>query len=96
MQIYHTVRKPFTGTDYAKATYEEYRDAVTTVSTHFGTYAVDGAGKTLTFHITAAQNAAWDNSVQKRPFELAGDVLTWRVPPQPNGHVPVSVWKRIP
>lgn len=96
VQIYHTLRKPFTSPDYTKATYEEYHDAVITVSTHFGNYSVDAPNHMLTFRISAAHKAAWDNSVQKRPFELAGDVLSWRVPPQPGGHIPVSVWKRIP
>lgn len=93
--IYHTVRKPFISADYGNATWQEYHDAVTTESTHFGRYSVDDGGKTLTFRIAAAHNAAWDNSVQKRPFELVGDELSWKVPPQPSGAIPVSVWKRV-
>jgi hypothetical protein len=33
--------------------------------------------------------------VQTRTFELHGDTLSYRVPPRPNGDVPISVWRRV-
>jgi hypothetical protein len=33
--------------------------------------------------------------VQSRHFELKDNVLSYRVPPRPNGDVPISVWQRI-
>jgi hypothetical protein len=32
--------------------------------------------------------------VQVRSFTLKDDVLTWEVPPRPDGAVPISVWRR--
>ena len=32
--------------------------------------------------------------MQTRAFELHGDTLSYRVPPRPNGDVPISVWRR--
>jgi len=73
----------------------EYEAAVLGSSTHFGTINVDPIGGTLTFHIESASFPNWEGAQQQRHYELKDDVLTYRVPPRPNGDTPVSVWRRL-
>jgi hypothetical protein len=94
LQIYHTVRPPFASPDYAKASADEYRNAVLTASTHFGSFSVDAARQTLTFRIDGALNARWDKSEQTRPFDYKDGELSYRVPAKADGNIPVSVWRR--
>jgi hypothetical protein len=49
----------------------------------------------LVFHIEAASFPNGEGQQQTRAFELDGDTLSYRVPPRPNGDVPVSVWRRV-
>jgi len=92
LQIYHEERPPFEG-DYRNGPAPEYKRLVLTMSTHYGHYSVDA--DSMTFRITAASNPQLDGAVQKRPYKLTGDVLEWRVPPRPDGDVPISVWRRV-
>lgn len=92
LQIYHAERPPFDG-DFRAAEPAEYKRLLLAMSTHFGNIAIE-EGK-LVFRITAASNPQWDGSVQRRTYRLQGDVLEWRVPPRPDGDVPISVWRRV-
>ncbi len=92
LQIYHAERPPFAG-DFRSAEPQEYKRLLLAMSTHFGTIAVED-GK-LAFRIAAASNPQWDGTVQRRAYSLEGEVLEWRVPPRPDGDVPISVWRRI-
>lgn len=92
LQIYHTERLPFDG-DFRAAEPTEYKRLLLAMSTHFGNMAIE-EGK-LVFRITAASNPQWDGSVQRRTYQLKDDVLEWRVPPRPDGDVPISVWRRV-
>ena len=64
-------------------------------STHYGTLELDAATHLLVFHIDGASFPNWEGQQQRRSFELHGDVLSYRVPPRPNGDVPLSVWRRV-
>lgn len=92
LQIYHAERPPFDG-DFRSAEPSEYKRLLLAMSTHFGSVAVE-EGK-LVFRIAAASNPQWDGSVQRREYQLRDDVLEWRVPPRPDGDVPISVWRRV-
>jgi Lipocalin-like domain len=96
VMIFRADRLKFASNDRLRGSLEEYKDASLTQSTHFGTYAVDAVKGTITFHITSASFPNLDGTTQVRPFTLAGDELTWRVPPRPDGSVPVSSFKRVP
>lgn len=91
LQIYHMDRPPFAG-DFRAAEPAEHKRLLLAMSTHFGSLAVE-EGK-LVFRITAASNPQWDGTVQRRTYQLKDDVLEWRVPPRPDGDVPISVWRR--
>jgi hypothetical protein len=47
---------------------------------HFGTYTVDPAGQVIVFHIQNSTFPNWDGDVQRRPFTLEGDRLTYVTP----------------
>lgn len=95
LQIYRADRPRFAHRDKAKGSAEEFRAATLGASTHFGTLAVQAAGHQLVFHIEGASFPNWEGQAQSRTFELQGDTLSYRVPPRPNGEVPISVWRRM-
>lgn len=95
LQIFRGDRARFANPDKAKASAQEYRAAVMGASTHFGTIAVEPVRHQLVFHIEGASFPNWEGQQQSRAFELRGDTLSYRVPPRPDGNVPVSVWRRI-
>jgi hypothetical protein len=96
IEIFRSDRKKFASGDRTKGTPEEYKDAILSTSSHFGTYTVDSAKGTITFHIDRASYPNWDETTRVSTFTLEGDKLTWRVPPRPDGSIPVSVFSRIP
>ena len=95
LQLYRADRPRFASPDKAKASAQEYRSAVMGASTHYGTVAVEPDRHQLVFHIEGAYFPNWEGQEQTRAFELRGDTLSYRVPPRPDGNVPVSVWRRI-
>ncbi|HEX5354447.1 MAG TPA: lipocalin-like domain-containing protein [Rhodanobacteraceae bacterium] len=95
LQILRSDRPRFADPAKAKASAQEYRAAVMGSSTHYGTLAVEPAKHQLVFHIEGASFPNWEGQVQTRTFELHGNTLSYRVPPRPNGDVPISVWRRI-
>jgi hypothetical protein len=62
---------------------------------HFGTYSVDAAGTTLTFHVERSSFPNWDDTDQKWSIiKLAGDDLTLGVARTSSGGKAELVWKR--
>jgi Lipocalin-like domain len=95
VEIYRSDRQNFAANDRTKGTPDEYRLASLGMSCHFGTFSVDAAKGTLTFHIESASFPNWNGAVQVRSFELKGDQLSWRVPPRPDGSIPISRFQRL-
>lgn len=93
VQIYKSERPRFASGDKNKGTAAEYEAAVLGCSTHFGTIAVDG--HVMTVHLEGSSYPNQEGTDQKRTFELAGDELSYRVPPRPDGGIPLSVWRRL-
>jgi hypothetical protein len=71
------------------------RPAADKASTHFGRLQLDEPSRTLTFIIESAARADWAGTRQERRYELTGDELSYRVPARPDGHIPLSVWRRV-
>lgn len=94
LQIFRTDRPHFASGNKRRGTAAEYEAAVLGMSSHIGRYAVDPAGKIITFYVERASYPNWDGAEQKRPFELVGDELSYRVPLTPDGITPLSVWRR--
>jgi hypothetical protein len=95
VQIYRAERPRFSSADKLKGTPEEYKDASLGMSVHFGRYSVDPAKGTITFHIDRASFPNWDDTTQVRAYDLKGDELSWKVPPRPDGSVPVTRLRRV-
>lgn len=95
VEIFREQRIPFASKDREKGTPEEYRDAVLSMSCHFGTYEVDPAKGTIRFHIDKASFPNSDGTTRENAFTLQEDQLSWQLPPRPNGETPISVFRRI-
>lgn len=95
LQIFRVDRPRFSTGDKAKGTDAEYKAAVMGSSTHFGTVRMDADNGELIFHVDGASFPNWEGQDQHRRYELKDSVLSYRVPPRPNGDVPVSVWRRV-
>jgi hypothetical protein len=94
LQIFSAERPNFAAGDKAKGTDAEMRAAVMGSSTHFGSLTEDWEAATLRFAIEDSSFPNWRGQVQTRSFTLRDNVLTWQVPPRPDGTVPISVWGR--
>lgn len=62
---------------------------------HFGTYTVDQAEKMIVFHIQSSTFPNWDGDVQRRPFTLDGDRLTYITPGSFGYGASKVVWQRM-
>ena len=93
--LYRAERLKFSSGDKRKGTPEEYKDASLSMSDHFGRYSMDPAQGTITFHIDRSSYPNLDDVTQVRPYELKGDELTWKVPPRPDGSVPITTLRRV-
>jgi len=80
--------------DRMKGTEEEYKTIVQGSIAHFGTYAVNEADKTITFHIDTSTFPNWNGVEQRRPFALSGDDLRWTTPAASGGGSGEVVLKR--
>ena len=94
LAIFKAERPDFASPDKAHGTDAEFRAAALGVSCHHGTIRVDPAAGTLTFLIEDASFPNWRGQKQVRTYQLQGDVLSYRVPPRPDGSIPISVWRR--
>jgi hypothetical protein len=97
LQIYRPDRPKFASGDKRRGTAPEYESAALGMSTHIGHIVVDSANRTLIFRIDFASFPNWDETEQKRQFELSGDELSYRVPASAHGDgtVAISVWRRV-
>lgn len=94
LQILKSERRPFASPSKAEGTPAEFEQAVLGSSTHFGVVQVNDAEHTLSFFIEGSSFPNWEGETQTRSFELSGDVLSYKVPPRPNGDIPISIWRR--
>jgi len=95
LQIFKSERLRFASGDKARGKTDEYESAVLGSSTHYGTVVVDAQRHTLSFRIEGASFPNWEGANQQREYTLADGVLTYRVPPRPDGAIPISVWRKL-
>lgn len=72
-----------------EGTPEENKAVVQGSIAHFGTYTVNEADNTITFHIEASTFPNWNGTEQKRPFTVIGDELKWTTPASSGGSAEV-------
>jgi polyisoprenoid-binding protein YceI len=92
--ISRAMHSTFKSGEKSRGTADEYRAATLEISSHYGRYTVDAANHTITFDIVHASFPNLDGVEEKRPYELTGDALTWRLPPRSDGTIPISSWRR--
>lgn len=80
--------------DRMKGTGDEYKATVQGSIAHFGTYRINEADKTITFHIDTSTYPNWNGVEQRRPFVLSGDNLKWTTPAASGGGSGEVVLKR--
>ena len=85
LQIMRGDRARFASTDRALATPAEYRAAVMGSNTHFGRFSVNEIDHTITFRIEHASFPNWDDTEQKRSFEIKDGRLSYIVPTPTTG-----------
>ena len=98
LQLARHGRPAFASKDRLTGTADENKAAVQGMISHFGTYTVDEAGKTLTFRVEASSYPNWDATLQKRPVTAITDqVLTYNNPtPTTSGYVRAELaWKKV-
>ncbi|MBL0181451.1 MAG: lipocalin-like domain-containing protein [Chitinophagaceae bacterium] len=98
IQILKAVRPKVASGDKNKGTPEEYLALVQGSNSHFGTYSVDEASKTITFNITHASFPNWEGTVQKRQYTYTGNEIKYVVTNTTQGGQSVIAevaWKRI-
>ena len=84
----------FASNNRLQGTPEEHKSVVLGSIAHFGTYTVNEADKTITFHIQTSTFPNWNGVEQKRPFSLVGDELKWTTPSASGGGTGEIVLKR--
>ena len=96
VQIMRSDRAKFGSNNRMKGTPEEIKATVEGTISYFGTYAVDEAGKTLTYKIEGASFPNWNGTDQKRPIvSLTSDELKYSNPaPSIGGPTTELTWKR--
>jgi lipocalin-like protein len=95
LQIFKSERLAFASDDKAHGSADEYASAALGSSTHYGTVVVDADQHVLTFKIEGSSFPNWEGASQKREYTLKDGVLTYKVPPRPDGTIPISVWQKL-
>ncbi|MFM0211842.1 lipocalin-like domain-containing protein [Paraburkholderia sediminicola] len=85
----------FSSGDVQQGTAEENAKIIRGNVAHFGTYTVDPAAQIIAFHIQKCTFPNWDAEVQRRPFTLDGDRLTYITPGAFGYGSSKVVWQRI-
>jgi hypothetical protein len=93
IQIYQPGLPNFAANE-PEPTPKEYHDAMEAASTHYGMVTADWANHILRFAIDEALYPNLRASVQMRSFQFDGEVLSYRIPPSPQGIVRISAWRR--
>jgi hypothetical protein len=84
----------FASSNRATGSADENKAVVGGSLTHFGTYVVNEADKSLTYRIESATFPNWDKTDQKRSFVMTGDELKYTVPAGSAGGTGTVTWKR--
>jgi Lipocalin-like domain len=97
LQIFRHGRPALASKDRLTGTADENKAAIQGMISHFGTYSVDEAGKTVTFRIEASSFPNWDATSQKRAVTaITDEVLMYNNPtPSASGYVRAELaWKK--
>jgi Lipocalin-like domain len=99
LQIMRFNRPKFVANDRTKGTTDENKAAISQMVSHFGTWTVDEANKTITFRIEGSAYPNWEGTTQTRAIQSINpnDALVYTVPNPDAGTLPAMVaWKWVP
>ncbi len=97
IHLVNPIRRPFASGDFLRPTPEELKEAFDGYFGYFGTYAVDESAGVVTFHVDGAAYPNYIGQAHRRFFELDGNRLTLRTPPERAGGADITyvvVWER--
>ena len=100
LQIMRDVRPKFASNNREAGSTDENKAAVHGMISHFGSYSINEADKTLNLRIEGSSFPNWDGTSQKRTIAaLVGDDLTWTNPTPstaPAGNLRSELaWRRL-
>jgi len=81
----------FASANRMEGTPEENKAIARGMIAHFGTYTVNEADKTITFHVATSSFPNWNRVQQKRPFTISGDQLKWTTAASSGGTAEVAL-----
>jgi Lipocalin-like domain len=84
----------FAANSRTNGTPDENKASVQGTISHFGTYTVNEADKSIIFRIETSTFPNFNGTEQKRAFTLVGDELKYTVPAFSGGGTAVAAWKR--
>ncbi len=84
----------FASSNREQGTPEENKAVVQGSIAHFGTYTLDEAAHSITFHIQTSTFPTWNGTDQKRPVSISGETLKWVTPSSTGAGVAEVVLKR--
>jgi len=99
LQIMRYNRPKFAANDRTKGTADENKAAISQMVSHFGSWTVDEANKTITFRIEGSSYPNWEGTMQTRMIQSINpnDALVYTVPNPDTGTLPAMVaWKWVP
>jgi len=92
--LVHPDLPKFRANDRTQGTPEEHAATIRGSVANFGTWTVDEASKTLTYHILGSTFPNQVGTDMKTVVSLAGDEWTSTIPRTTSGRQSVMVWKR--
>jgi hypothetical protein len=84
----------FSSNNRVNGTADENKAIVAGSITHFGTYTVDEANKSFSFHVDSSTFPNWNETEQKRSFVISGDELKFTDPHASAGGVATVIFTR--
>jgi len=93
--LVHQDLPKFRSNDRRQGTADEYAATAKGSVANFGTWTVDEAGKTLTYHIVGSTFPNQAGTEMKTVVSLARDEWTSTIPRTTSGRQSVMVWKRV-
>ena len=80
----------------AEPTPAEAKAALDSYTSYFGTYAVDQAAKSVSFHFDGSLDPNLTDGSQKSSFAVSGNRLTLKLPLRAKGVEHALTWERLP
>ena len=84
----------FAANNRAAGSSEENKAVVVGSIAHFGTYTVDEADHSFTFHVECSTYPNLNRTTQRRPFSVVGTELTYTDPNATAGGRATVIWRR--